>query len=264
MAIAAIVRNETGISLKPTRSSFVYSRLSRRLRTLGLESFAAYCELLIQDGQSAERRALVSALTTNVTAFFRERHHFAYLRQRLIHTLAPRVHAGGRVRLWSTACSSGEEAYSMALTVLSVLPDATRYDIRILATDIDVEMLETARLGLYTRASVREHCRDTASLHWETGTDDRLQVPEAARSLVEFLPLNLIGAWPPLGTFDIIFCRNVAIYFDFPTQTALWRRLCDHLPERGLLSIGHSERIPSENIPGLHLCGITTYQWHPS
>ena len=257
--IAGILQERAGISLPATKGALVYARLVKRLRLLGLESFSDYCALLTEPGGEEESEVVLRALTTNVTRFFREPHHFDDLYHQLV-DLAPDVRAGGRLRLWSAGCSTGQEPYSMAMTVLSVFPDATALDIKILASDIDTDVLETGRLALYQEeeldavpANLRGDLERSAGGVWRVGA--------AARGLVTFKALNLNAAvWPMSGGFQVIFCRNVAIYFDDPTQERLWRRLGPLTAPNGRLYVGHSERVDD---PAFQSCGLTTYRRLP-
>ncbi len=253
--IAGIIKQRAGINLPATKGALVYSRLVKRLRLLGLESFSDYCALLTEPGGEEESEVVLRALTTNVTRFFREPHHFDDLYNQLV-DLAPAVRAGGRLRLWSAGCSTGQEPYSMALTLLSVLPEAAALDVRILATDIDTDVLETGRLALYEEeeldavpANLRGDLERTAGGVWRVGP--------AARGLVTFKELNLNATtWPMSGGFQVIFCRNVAIYFDDPTQERLWRRFAPLITPQGRLYVGHSERVDDR---AFQSCGLTAY-----
>jgi len=147
--IAAMVHGDAGIHLPDAKATLVYSRLAKRLRALGLSSFRDYCELVTGADGLDERQKMLAALTTNVTRFFREPHHFDHMRERVLPKLIAQARRGGRVRLWSAACSSGQEPYSMAMTLLTAMPDAAQFDIRILATDIDPNMVVDGRRGVY-------------------------------------------------------------------------------------------------------------------
>jgi chemotaxis protein methyltransferase CheR len=267
--IAAIVHAEAGILLQSNKMNLVYSRLAKRLRMLKLSSFKEYCALVADPEAHAERGAMIRALTTNVTRFFREPHHFEHLKASLLPALRATAMQGGRVRLWSAGCSSGQEPYSMALTLLSVLPDACSYDVKILATDIDENMIEKGRSGIFDASTIADVPLDMRQ-RWFTPLEGRggaMQAGEELRTLVTFKKLNLIGAWPIKNRFDAIFCRNVVIYFDSDTQTTLWSRIVPLLTPSGALYIGHSERVsgPAEKL--LVSDGITTYQpqgWRPN
>lgn len=260
--IARIMRDEAGIALSQAKATLVYSRLAKRLRRLGLSSFAEYCELVESDAGAAERQDMMAALTTNVTRFFREPHHFDHLRNMVLPSLVAGARAGKRVRLWSAACSSGQEPYSMALTVLAMLPDAARHDIRILATDIDRTMLATGRAGLYDENEVAAVPADLRERWFEPANNNtpKLRIAEEARHLVAFRALNLVGAWPMAGRFQAIFCRNVVIYFDDETQARIWSRMVPLLDQAGALYIGHSERVSGGAERMLRSDGITTYR----
>ncbi len=253
---------EAGIALSECKANLIYSRLAKRIRKLGLEGFEDYCALVETPQGAAERKELVAALTTNVTSFFREPHHFEHMRARMLPHLIQRAKAGQRVRLWSAACSSGPEAYSMALTLLREMPDAGRYDIRILATDIDPNVLAVATAGIYDEsqlAPVPEALRQGWFKPLNDGSG-RCQAKEDLRQLISFRQLNLIGNWPMKGKFQIIFCRNVVIYFDNPTQERIWSRFLPLMEENGALYIGHSERVSGTAERGVVSDGVTIYR----
>ena len=264
--IAQVLHSHAGIALTEAKAALVYSRLAKRLRALGLRSFRDYCALIDGADGLDERQAMFAALTTNVTRFYREPHHFDHLRDKVMPALAERARQGGRVRLWSAACSNGQEPYSMALTVLSVLPEAGELDVRILATDIDPNMVAEGRAGLYS-AEALEPVPDTLRSRWfkrETGSDRMLYAaaPELRR-LVTFNELNLIGDWPMKGKFDVIFCRNVVIYFDDQTQETVWSRFLPLMNPGATLYIGHSERVSGPATARLRTSGLTTYEAAP-
>ena len=259
--IAAVLHGDAGIYLPDTKATLVYSRLAKRLRVLGLSSFRDYCALIQGKDGLDERQAMLAALTTNVTRFFREPHHFEDLRHKVLPGLAAKARAGGRVRLWSAGCSTGPEPYSMALTLLSVLPEANRYDVKILATDIDPNVVETARAAVYSREALesvpqsdRKHLvRDSAS------GGDMWRMSDEARELIAFRELNLIRPWPMSGKFDVIFCRNVVIYFDDTTQETVWKKFIDVMNPGARLYIGHSERVSGDG-GRLVSDGLTAYR----
>jgi chemotaxis protein methyltransferase CheR len=260
--IAAMVHGDAGIALHETKATLVYSRLAKRLRALGLASFRDYCALVAgQDGVD-ERQKMLAALTTNVTRFFREPHHFDHLRTKVLPPLLNAARAGGKVRLWSAACSSGQEPYSAAMTILASAPDAANLDIKILATDIDPNMVAEARQGIYA-PTLLAGISDEYRRRWTAPSNLRpgsVQIADEARALVTFNELNLIGDWPMKGKFDAIFCRNVAIYFDDDTQARLWSRFAPLLKVGGHLYIGHSERVAGPAAAVLEPDGITTYR----
>ncbi|MES1200254.1 MAG: protein-glutamate O-methyltransferase CheR [Pseudomonadota bacterium] len=242
-ALAELVYAASGISLQESKAALVYSRLAKRLRALGLKSFSAYVALVADDAD--ERARLLMAVTTNVTRFFREPHHFDHLVDTVLAPRADAVRAGASLRLWSAACSTGQEPYSMALAVLSVWPDAANLDVRILATDIDNNVLTTARAGAYSAEAI-DAIPAAFRNRWlvkDENTARTWRVGAETRALVAYKPLNLNADWPMRRRFDAIFCRNVVIYFDEPTQAKLWRRFRDQLTADGRLYVGHSERV---------------------
>jgi chemotaxis protein methyltransferase CheR len=264
--IAKMLHDDAGIAIVEAKATLVYSRLAKRLRALGLESFREYCAILTEDGGRGadERQKMLAALTTNVTRFYREPHHFDHLKTVVLPPLLARARAGGKVRLWSAACSTGPEPYSMALTVLSAMPDAAKYDIRILATDIDPNVVAEGRRGIYSNdaaepipADLRTRWMQRTTLEgelaWSAGDD--------LRKLITFNELNLIGQWPMKGQFDAIFCRNVVIYFEEETQSRVWSRFKPLLTPQGRLYIGHSERLSGPAAPAFVSDGLTTYKF---
>jgi len=256
--IAQILHSHAGIALAEGKAALVYSRLAKRLRSLGLRSFREYCALIEDSNQVDERQAMMAALTTNVTRYFREPHHFDHLRDQVMPKLAERARRGGRVRLWSAACSNGQEPYSMAITVLAALPEAAKLDVKILATDIDPNMVAEGKAGLYREDAVAPVPLDLRR-KWFQKAGDRWEVADELRELVAFRELNLIGDWPMKGKFDVIFCRNVVIYFDEPTQERIWSRFAPALEPGGTLYIGHSERVTGPAAQVFETTGLTTY-----
>lgn len=245
-ALRVLVKSHTGISLGDQKRELVYGRLSRRLRALRLASFKEYRALVASD--PAELAQLVNAITTNLTAFFRERHHFDYLRDQVLRPRLAQRGGTARLRIWSAGCSSGEEPYSIAMTVLEALGDAARHDVdvRILATDLDSDMLARARAGLYPLDRVmsvgpNRLARFFDAQHDRSPAGCRVK-PEVA-ALVTFKQLNLIGALPMKGPLDVIFCRNTVIYFDKDTQRDLFARMAALQRSGDLLFLGHSESL---------------------
>jgi chemotaxis protein methyltransferase CheR len=260
--IAELVHSEAGIVLTETKANLVYSRLAKRLRAIGLRSFRDYCTLIQGIDGNDERQAMISAMTTNVTRFFRENHHFEYLQAHVLPGLLEGARKSRRVRIWSAGCSSGEEAYSIALTILAVMPEAVDLDVRILATDIDPEMLRRGAAGIYPVRQLGdvplEMRRNWFKPVAHSGGNE-MEVSPALRSLVSFRELNLLREWPMKGKFDIVFCRNVMIYFDDETQNTAWGRFAAILQPGGTLCIGHSERILIGTYP-FELKGQTIYR----
>jgi chemotaxis protein methyltransferase CheR len=259
--IAALLQRESGIRMLPSKASLVYSRLAKRLRALRIESFGEYCELVGSDDE--ERMEMLAALTTNVTRFFREPHHFDHLKRQVLPPLLEAARDGARVRLWSAGCSSGQEPYSIALTVLSLMPDAARYDIKILATDIDPNMIARGRRGVYSASDLRDVPGDLRQRGFERVAGENaksFRVADTLNALVSFRALNLMADWPMRGAFEAIFCRNVVIYFEESTQSTLWSRLASTLSPGGCLYIGHSERVFGPSSTALESVGVTTYR----
>lgn len=262
--IAAMIYADAGIYLNDSKASLVYSRLSKHIRNLGLSGFREYCALVSSPEGAGPRREMLSHLTTNFTRFFRENHHFEHLRDEVLPGLLNRARSGGRVRIWSAACSDGQEPYSIALTVLAMMPNAADYDFRILATDIDPKILAQARAGVYDENSL-ETVSPAMRKQWfrevDVGGRRKFQVDDRVKKLITFNELNLMAQWPFKGNFDVIFCRNVVIYFDEPTQMKIWSRFASLLPDAGHLYIGHSERVSGDSKNLFDNIGITTYRY---
>ena len=247
--IARMLYQLAGIALAPHKIEMVYSRLARRLRDLRLTDFDTYCALLESEEGANEVGFLVNALTTNLTSFFREAHHFDHLRDTALPEIrarqAERSHP--RLRIWSAGCSSGPEPYTIAMVLASAMTDLRRWDARVLATDIDTNMVETARRGVYAGdsaqsipASLRE--RFTRRFRDEDG-EPRIVMDDEVKRLITFKPLNLLEPWPMKGPFDAIFCRNVLIYFDRVGRTQVIENFARMLAPQGFLYLGHSESL---------------------
>lgn len=242
-----IVTRHTGITLGGHKRQLVYGRLARRLRTLGLATFEQYCAH-VNRHLDEELSELVNAITTNLTSFFRESHHFEHLATVALPDILARNAANRRLRIWSAGCSTGEEPYSIAMTVAETLGAAlSSWDARILATDIDSQVLARAAAGVYAEDRVEGLAPARARRWFRRGSGanaGRVKVDAALHALIAFRQLNLMdSAWPMRGPFDILFCRNVVIYFDKPTQCRLFERYADLLAPQGFLYIGHSESL---------------------
>jgi chemotaxis protein methyltransferase CheR len=257
--IAATLHAAAGIALPESKATLVYSRLAKRLRALGLESFRDYCALVTGHDGLDERQRMIVALTTNVTRFFREPHHFEHLKQEVLPPLLAAARRGGPVRIWSAGCSSGQEPYSIALTVLSLMPEAVQHDVRILATDIDTQMLAEARAGLYSGQAMSAVPVDLRQ-RWFAQEGQHWRVGDALKRLVTFNELNLIGSWPMRRQFQAIFCRNVLIYFEEGTQAEVFNRFAPLLSPEGRLYIGHSERLCGPAAARFKTDGVTIYR----
>ena len=247
IALRDLVREITGLCLSDAKRELVYGRVARRLRTLGIDSFAAYRDLLERD-EGGELAEFCNAMTTNLTSFFREPHHFDYLRDALLLPRVAAAQAGGsrRMRFWSAGCSSGEEPYSLAMVICEVIPDRRRWDIRILATDVDSQILKEGQRGIYSAERVRSLAPARLQAHFrqrDAVPAATFEVNDDLADLVTFKQLNLMHALPMSGPLDAIFCRNVIIYFDKDTQRELFTRIAP-LQRRGdLLFLGHSESL---------------------
>ncbi|WIJ25571.1 CheR family methyltransferase [Devosia sp. RR2S18] len=246
-----------GISLSDAKRTLVISRLSKIVRSLGLASFDAYVDYLEHGGSAADGQDFVNALTTNLTRFYREDHHFEHLRSYVGGLIASKPRST-RLRIWSAGCSTGQEPYTIGLDLLAAFPELKRWDFKILATDIDTAVIAKAAGGIYPENELSGLSAERARPFQRLG-NGTIKVPEAVRELVSFKPLNLIGPWPMKGPFDAIFCRNVAIYFDKPTQGEVFGRFNALLAPEGFLYIGHSENLGSGG-DGFRLVGKTIYQ----
>lgn len=258
--IRKLVAEKTGISLSEAKRDMVYSRLSRRLRKLELDRFDHYCDLLKSE-KNDELVQFINAITTNLTAFFRENHHFEYLKNTVLPELL-RKKSDKRIRIWSAGCSTGEEPYSIAMVVKEATQAFKGWDIKILATDLDSSVVQKASTGIYTTQRVNGISKERLQKYFQKNADansDELRVNQQIRELITFKQLNLMHDWPMKGPFDIIFCRNVVIYFDKDTQRVLFDRYANLLASNGHLFIGHSESLfkVSERF---RLIGGTMYQ----
>ena len=245
--IRRIINEVAGISLADGKRELVYSRLSRRLRQHGLRRFGDYCNLLDSGGPTGDEMGeFVNALTTNLTSFFRESHHFEFLAHDLIPALIrERSFSNRRIRIWSAGCSTGEEPYSIAMVLRETLP-AVGWDVKILATDLDSNVLATAERGVYEWNRVKDLPETRLRRWFQKGGGEQsglVRTASALRSLITFRQLNLMDDWPMRGPFDVVFCRNVVIYFDKPTQRTLFDRFAELLIEQGHLFVGHSESL---------------------
>jgi chemotaxis protein methyltransferase CheR len=254
--ISQMIYSDAGIHLEEGKAALVYARLAKRLRALQMRAFREYCDLVSSPQGASERQEMLTSLTTNVTKFFRESHHFEHMKTKV---LAPLAQRRARTRLWSAACSTGQEPYSIAFTLLSLWPDAANHDVKILATDIDRNVLATAEAGVYAENLLEEVSADMRRRFFEPAGVD-FHVVAAARKMITFRQLNLVESWPMHGQFDAIFCRNVVIYFDEPTQQNLWEKFTPRLRPEGALYIGHSERVTGPAAAYLRSDGVSTYR----
>ncbi|WP_210399189.1 CheR family methyltransferase [Steroidobacter denitrificans] len=259
--IRHVIGENAGIVLGPNKRQLVQGRLGRRLRELGLSSYAAYCDHVRESGPE-ELVRLINALTTNVTAFFRENHHFEALASYMLPEAMQRNAASRRIRLWSAGCSTGEEPYCLAMTAIEAIGSSARWDLKILATDIDSNVVASAQGGIYPVERLEAVPQGRLSRFFHKGRNEqtgRAMLKREVRDRVTFRTLNLLHNWPMRGPFDVIFCRNVMIYFDQPTRERLVRRFAELLVPGGYLCIGHSESIHHGTAP-LRLVGKTIYR----
>ena len=258
-ALADLVRSRIGLHLREEKKTLVESRLARRVRALGIGSYGAYIEMLSADPRSQEFSELSNVLTTNVTAFFREAHHFDLLKSLAQEEFAPRIDHGEEIRLWSAGCSTGAEAYSMAMTLHAALGANRVTRLRILASDIDRAVLQKAEAARYSPTEAEGIPDDKRSAYTET-RGQQIVMRDDIRAMVSFRQLNLIEPWPMRKPFDVIFCRNVVIYFDAKTQDQLWARFAKQLGPGGRLCIGHSERLSRDGAALFRSIGVTAYR----
>jgi len=255
--IKARVYSVAGISLSDAKRTLVVSRLSKIVRALRLPSFDAYVDYLERGGTAQDGQDFVNALTTNLTRFYREDHHFDHLRTHVAALMSEKPR-GTRLRIWSAGCSTGQEPYTIGMDLLAAFPELKRWDFKILATDIDTAVLAKAAGGIYPENELNGLSSERARRFERLG-DGTIRIPAAVRELVSFKPLNLIAPWPMKGPFDAVFCRNVAIYFDKPTQGEVFGRFAKLIAPEGFLYIGHSENLGSGG-DGFRLVGKTIYQ----
>lgn len=258
--VARLARDWAGLAILPQKRSLVQSRLARHARLMQAARFADYLDLVEANPGSDERQGFLEALTTNVTHFFREAHHFDILRESVLPPLVARAKAGGRVRIWSAGCSSGPEPYSIAMCLLDADPAAQSRNVRILATDLHLEALGAARDGEYPEGQFDGLPRGYAARFTTPAGSGMRRIVDDARALIAFRQLNLFGDWPMSGRFDAIFCRNVTIYFGPREQEQVWRRLTDRLAPGGYLFAGHSERLPPIVADHLTSVGATAFR----
>ena len=252
--VRQLIADYAGIKLSAQKRNMVYNRLLRRLRAHGLHDFGQYLQLVTND-VGGEREAFVNALTTNLTAFFREPHHFDLLAALAQDRAAKR---GAPLRCWSSACSTGEEPWSIAMVLREAGCPGD-----VLGTDIDTDVLDTAQAAVYRMERTSGLPPERLRRHFLRGTganEGLVSVRPELRAMVRFGQLNLQSpVWPAQERFDVIFCRNVVIYFDREFQKKLLQRLADLLVPGGLLMVGHSESFPAAH-PGFRSCGRTAYE----
>ena len=250
-----------GLAIPDTKKSLVQSRLSKRMRQIGANSFKEYLSRVsTKSGDTDEGRAFLSALTTNVSSFYRENHHFEFFVEKILPMISRKLAAGERARFWSAGCSSGQEAYTLAMEILAACPKARAPDLLILGSDIDSEILRRAEAATYSESEISGIPSEKRKRFVHQKADGQFVMNDEVRSLVRFKELNIHGDWPMRGPFDAIFCRNVVIYFDEAHQQALWPRFNQLLKPDGYLFLGHSERIYPLDGTGFAGAGVTIYR----
>lgn len=238
--LASVAYDISGIVLGDHKKELVYSRIARRIRKLSLSNFSEYCSYL-DNHRVTETNEFINSITTNLTSFFRESHHFEYLAKTVIPEWKTRS-KGQSIRIWSSACSTGPEPYSIAITLKKNMR-VQDYNLKILATDLDSDVLAKGKAGEYPLADVEQMPRDYLDAFYRNEKSGMAMVKQDYKDMIQFNRLNLLGPWPMKGKFDVIFCRNVVIYFNKDTQKELFDRLADSLVDGGYLFIGHSETL---------------------
>jgi chemotaxis protein methyltransferase CheR len=260
-ALIKLAYEHAGIALSDSKRNLVYSRLSRRLRTLKMGSFREYREFLLSEASEIEN--FINSISTNHTKFFREDHHFDHFRARVAVPFSQSAgQAGGAgLRVWSAGCSSGEEPYTISVVLKRELRSFTNRDVKILATDIDTEVLNRAARGEFAPSTIGDVPKPYLSFFKQAVVDgkEKVVVDDDLRSIIAFRRLNLMDPWPFRGLFDAIFCRNVMIYFDGPTKANLIERFANQIKPGGWLYIGHSESLTGTH-PQLRAVGRTIYR----
>ncbi len=245
--ISQLVRRLCGINLHTGKRQLVKARLNKRLRALGLKDFGAYLSVLEKDVSGNELVTMLDALSTNLTSFFRESAHFDFLRQEVLPEIL-QSSGNRRLRVWSAGCSTGEEPYTIGVTLHEAIPNPDLWDIKILATDLSTQVLARAAKGIYGPERLKDVSQALVRKYFQSVKNPvdgapAYQVKDQLRRLVTFARLNLMENWPMKGPFDIIFCRNVMIYFEKPVQEKLINRYYDLLGPGGYMFLGHSESL---------------------
>jgi len=254
-----ISNEHSGILVPDDKFDMFYSRLSKRVRLHSLANFKEYCQFL-KDNPEQEFTEFINAVTTNLTSFFREKHHFEFLKKTVIPEVLRRNSTKKTIRVWSAGCSTGEEPYSIAMTLLENVPHG--WDIKILATDLDTHVLQTAATGVYSKDRINGLPAEIISRWFKRGKGNNavnVKVHSDLQALIQFKQLNLMSSWPIKNNFDFIFCRNVLIYFDRETKEQLAQRYGNFLAMGSHLFIGHSESLNQLDTP-FDLIGNTIYK----
>lgn len=258
--LSELVLEESGIDLSPSKIDMLRSRLSRRLRILNIPSFEDYLTHLYADRSRRELQKLIDTVTTNVTHFFREPHHFDDFEREVIPRLLTDARAGRPVRVWSAGCSSGEEPFSIALTVANRAPELMSLNFRILATDINDGVIAKSRLATFPIAALGEHVGERIQERHVSFSGDNATITDEIRRMISFKHLNLTKDWPLRMKYHAIFCRNVLIYFPLRVQERVVSLFARRLVTHGALYLGHSERVPSDLAGEFVGRGMTSYR----
>jgi chemotaxis protein methyltransferase CheR len=241
-----LVMDKTGITLSDKKEDLVYGRLARRLRKLNFNGFDQYQDYLLANPED-EMVEFINSITTNLTSFYREAHHFEFLGGTLLKKLLHDRRDEKRIRIWSAGCSTGEEPYTIAMTLCESIPNIDSWDVKILATDIDTNVLARASEGIYKKDKING-IGEARLKKWflkpkDSANFTEVRVSPKIRNLITFKELNLMEAWPMKGPFDILFCRNVVIYFNKDTQRILFERFANILKDDAHMFLGHSESL---------------------
>lgn len=242
--IRKFVLERTGINFTENKKDLIYGRVARRIRSLGLNSFDQYCDLLRSD-TNAELEQFTNAITTNLTSFFREKHHFDFLKDTIIPEFLKDKNRNV-LRIWSAGCSTGEEAYSIAITVKQHVPENRLKDIKILATDLDSNVVQQAVNGIYDKDRIGNLDHSIVKKNFKKGIGTQtgnIKVSDDLSSMIEFKQQNLMEKWSIKENMDVVFCRNVVIYFNKETQIKLFNKFSKHMTDKSYLFIGHSETL---------------------
>jgi len=240
-----VANSYTGIIVTDDKYDMYYARLVKRLRLLGLKNFTEYVQYL-KNNKASEFTIFIDAITTNLTSFFREKHHFEQLKNEVIPNLSRRTDAASGIKVWSAGCSTGEEPYSIAMTMLESMHLMSNRLPKLVASDIDTTVLKTASAGIYDISRVEGLDKSIKKRWFVRGKGEKsglVKISKKLTDIIEFKQVNLMQSWPHKEKFHIIFCRNVVIYFDRPTKLKLFSRFADQLVDNGYLILGHSESL---------------------
>ena len=255
--LARLAEEQTGIALDEQKRPMLYARLTRRLYELGLHSFDAYIHRL-RTADDSEAVVFANLVTTNLTYFFREPGHFRFLTETLLQEICPQPSTERPLRIWSAGCSTGQEPYSIAMTIAGAMSDAHART-RILCTDVNTTVLSKAESGRYSSAELRGLPHNLRTRWFQEESEGEFAAHPHLRQMLLFRHLNLFDRWPIRGNIDAIFCRNVLIYFDRPAQIELLGRFAEQLAPGGHLFLGHSETLVAPDLP-LERAGTTVYR----